>query len=723
MTDNPKAISSLQARPAHPSAWASLWQNIIRFQTEKVSPWMALRNALGVGLLLAAGIAYGSVPAGLILGTGALNVAFSDGLEPYIIRGRRMLASSLLVGTAVFAGSLSAHHNVTAVVVATAWAFVAGLLVSLSTTAGDLGSVSLVVLVVYAAVPMSPENAALSGLLAFAGGVFQTVLAVAFWPLGRYAPERRALGDFYLGLSRAAAAPIRAAEAPPASAESTQASNALAALDSDHSVQAERYRSLLSQAERMRLSLLTLGRLRIRIYREDRTRPAIAILDRYFQLLSSVLGSLGSSLVAGEPASTAPERLAELQALAEQLRQAKEASPPIAAMVGDARFQMDALSGQLRAVMDLAAYATPAGVAAFEQREATKPWSLRLAGSVATLQANLSLHSAAFRHAVRLAVCIAIGEAAGRALDWRRPYWLPMTIAIVLKPDFTATFSRGVLRLAGTFLGLIFSTALFLAMPPSMPAQVALITALMFIVRCFGPANYGILVIAITAVVVLLIAMTGVAPEAVMVARGLNTAAGGAIALLAYWLWPTWERTQIAEAMAQMLDAYREYFRAVRESYTTPDKSFGRELDRTRLAARRTRSNLEASVSRLSAEPGASPESAKLLAALMASSHRLVHAIMAFESGLYSSRPVTAREAFRPFADNVELMLYYLAAALRGSPITRDQLPDLREDHHALVHSGDPLTERYALVNVETDRITNSLNTLTEEVVRWLARR
>ena len=36
-----------------------------------------------------------------------------------------------------------------------------------------------------------------------------------------------------------------------------------------------------------------------------------------------------------------------------------------------------------------------------------------------------------------------------------------MTIAIVLKPDFTATFSRGVLRLSGTYLGLLVATGLF----------------------------------------------------------------------------------------------------------------------------------------------------------------------------------------------------------------------------------------------------------------------
>ena len=66
----------------------------------------------------------------------------------------------------------------------------------------------------------------------------------------------------------------------------------------------------------------------------------------------------------------------------------------------------------------------------------------------------------------------------------------------------------------------------------------------------------------------------------------------------------------------------------------------------------------------------------------------------------------------------MEFTLYYLAAALRGSGFPAGTLPDLREDHHALVRSGDSLTARYALVNVETDRITNSLNTLAEQILR-----
>jgi uncharacterized membrane protein YccC len=341
---------------------------------------------------------------------------------------------------------------------------------------------------------------------------------------------------------------------------------------------------------------------------------------------------------------------------------------------------------------------------------------------MATLRANLTLKSAACRHAVRLGACIALGDGVARGLNWPRPYWVPMTIAIVLKPDFSATFSRGALRLAGTFAGLALATGLFHLLSPGIGMQVALMGLLAFAMRCFGPANYGILVAAVTAFVVLLFAILGIAPKEVVAARALNTVAGGAIALLAYWIWPTWERTQVPESLARQLDAYRNYFRTLRESYLRPDVSLANELDRARAAGRLARSNLEASIDRSSAEPGSTAESVNLLSAILASSRRLAHAMMSLEAGLASSRPEPARPAFRTLADHIELTLYYLAAALRGSPLQQSELPDLREDHHALVGSGDSSAERYALVNVETDRITNSLNTLGEEILRWIER-
>jgi hypothetical protein len=39
-----------------------------------------------------------------------------------------------------------------------------------------------------------------------------------------------------------------------------------------------------------------------------------------------------------------------------------------------------------------------------------------------------------------------------------------------------------------------------------------------------------------------------------------------------------------------------------------------------------------------------------------------------------------------------------------------------------MVAAGDPQSARYALVNVEADRMTNSLNTLQEQAMEWARR-
>ena len=692
----------------------SVWESVTAFDTSKVIPWMALRNALGVAVPLAIGAAIGNPGGGLIAATGALNVSFSDGSDPYAHRARRMLLSSFFCGLAVFAGGLLGQHHVLATVGAGVCALAAGIMVAVSTPAADIGTVTLVTYAVFSAQVMLPKQAVAAGLLGFAGGLLQVLLALIFWPIRRYAPERRALAALYTELARAAAAGGSATASPPASAEVTAAQLALQALGGDRSLESERYLALLSQAERTRLAILALSRLQARAGRDPQTEAQAQSLGRALLLVSQMLRAIAESLTFASPAAAPGEYSAELRELGEQLR-ARDADP----MVRDARWQIEALSGQIRSALDLAGHVTSAGATEFERYEARQPWRLRLAGALVLLRANLHLGSAAFRHAVRLAVCVTAGTLAAHALDWRRSYWLPMTVAIILKPDFTATFSRGLLRLAGTYAGLVAATLLFHFLSPGLAAEVVLIAIFTFLLRCFGPANYGILVTALTSLVVLMFAMTGIRPAELIAARAMNTTAGGIIALVAYSLWPTWESSQVSETMATLLDRYREYFRTVRDAYLDPEKSFAAQLQRTGMACRLARSNLEASAGRLHGEPGVPAARLTALDTILANSHRLIHALMALEAGLVRSRAVPAREGFRVLTSHADLTLYYLAAALRGSPIAATDLPDLREDHHALVSSGDPAVDRYALVNVETDRVVNSLNTLAVEIFAW----
>ena len=332
---------------------SSFWSTITRFDRARLAPVMALRNALGVALPLAIGIALGNAPGGAMAATGALDVAFSDGDDPYLHRGRRMLCAAVFVALAVFAGRLGGRIHWLALLLEAACAFAAGLLVAAGPTPGDIGSITLVTLIVFSASPASsPGKALSSGLLALAGGVLQTIFSLALWPVHRYLPESRALALLYAELARIAGAvvpteSIAAAESPAATEPVLAARAALGALESARSVEAERYLALFSQAERIRLALVALGRLHIRIAREPGTGADTAILLRARELAARMLHSVSAALAAGVKGDPHPECLRELRELAERLRAPHpgNGAPKLAATRADSRRQLDALTG------------------------------------------------------------------------------------------------------------------------------------------------------------------------------------------------------------------------------------------------------------------------------------------------------------------------------------------------------------------------------------------
>lgn len=701
-----------------------LWQIVTHVDRSKINAAQALRNTFGVVAPLIVGQWLGMPRGGLAMASGALNVSYSDGSDPYAKRAKRMLASTMWCSVAVLLGGLTAHSNVVSVAVATAWAFIAGMLVAVGTTAADVGVISTVVLVIYSAQPLSPWQALEAAGLALCGGLLQILLSIALWPVRRYEPERRALARLYVELAGIATQPAEATSAPLGTKEILQAHDALSNLGTDASLAALRYRSLLSQGERIRLSLVTLARLRHRLTRENALHPAIAVLDKYRENSAYLLRAIAESLSTGKEPGLEADRLVLGVALAQKLEPEPDAATQTFsnAVLRDMKFQVDALGGQLRAAMELAENATPQGQQAFEKHEALQPLWLRFTGRIATLCANLNFQSVVFRHAIRLTICVAAGDAFGRVLHPYRAYWIPMTIVLVLKPEFAVTLSRGVLRIVGTLLGLSLATALFHFLPTHSAIEIVLIAVFMFLVRWIGPANYGVFGVAISALVVLLIAITGVAPKEVIQARAINTVVGGAFALLTYAAWPSWERNRLPELFGGLLAAYRKSFAAICQALLNPgaESVYARVRERTRQAGRTARSNLETSVERLSAEPGITADQIAQVNAMLASSHRFAHAMMALEAGIPQTPNQAPRGEFREFAAAVDRTLELLEAKIRGNRVADRDFPDLRESYLRLASSGDPQVARYALTNVEADRMTNSLNTLREQVFAWM---
>jgi uncharacterized membrane protein YccC len=702
----------------------TLRRTLTRFDKAKINnPWLALRNALAVALPLAIGIATGNPLGAVAITTGALNVAYADGNDPYAQRARRMLAWSVLGGVAVFTGSITGEYNWAAIPVAALWAFIAGMLLSISSRAGDLGLNTLVTLIVFGARgALSPKGALYAGLLVVGGGLLQTLFSLLLWPVRRYEPERQAIAKVYLDLEKEVDPNSERKASTPLNPPSSQMQDVITALGRDRSLEGERLRLLFDQADRIRLSVFLLGRLRSELQHEERKEAAhhaVAYFDELLAISSKLLGAVGRCLVSNQCAEEQPYLLQRLHELVDRAQAYKAETP--SALAEEVASAEDALAGQLRAIVRLAGHTTPEGASEFLKLEEAPPWRLQLSHWLATVRANLDIRSSVFRHALRLTVCVAIADAIGRGVSWNRSYWLPMTVAVILKPDFTTTFARGTLRLIGTFAGLLVATLLFHLFPASAAAlaQLILVGAYTFFLRWIGPANYGIFSVAISGLIVFLIAATGVSPAQVVTLRALNTALGGVFALIAYALWPTWERTQVSQAMADMLDACRLYFRAVVERFAQDNAALETELDERRADWRRARSNAEGSVDRVAAEPGTAPQKLDCLNSMLASSHALTHSIMALEAGILRSPAHTSPEAFQVYANDVELTLYFLAAALRGWSGAQQNLPKLRDDHRRMLQARGSFSPADEFVLLETDRLTVSLNTLREQVLRY----
>ena len=150
------------------------------------------------------------------------------------------------------------------------------------------------------------------------------------------------------------------------------------------------------------------------------------------------------------------------------------------------------------------------------------------------LRGNLSPGSRVGRYAWQLCLALALAVVAYHWLGLVNGYWVPMTVAIVLKPGFQQTFARSLARMAGTLLGAGVATLLAATLRPGPGTLAVLVVAFAWFCYALLNVNYGLYAVGITSYVVFLLAMVGLPETDVVIHRAVNTALGGALALVAY---------------------------------------------------------------------------------------------------------------------------------------------------------------------------------------------
>jgi hypothetical protein len=159
--------------------------------------------------------------------------------------------------------------------------------------------------------------------------------------------------------------------------------------------------------------------------------------------------------------------------------------------------------------------------------------------TAAAMRANLTLSSAAARHAIRFGVALAAGVALYRLLDMHvHGFWIPLTILFVMRPEIDETHRRLLLRAAGTVLGLILATAAAEAFHGDELVIGAILTVAAALAFGLLTVQYALFTAAITVYVVLLSDTLGETAFEAADERAIGTALGILIAFLAFAVWP-----------------------------------------------------------------------------------------------------------------------------------------------------------------------------------------
>jgi uncharacterized membrane protein YccC len=420
-------------------------------------PWPEmLRAVLAICVPLSVAFAVGKETLGVLPAIGGLLGALADTGGPYLLRIKRV-ASACLLGGAVglTIGSLIHHRGWVAVI---ALVVVAGVSALLSTT-GDLGSVAGLQLLVYTALgfgPIGAERPVWHTIVGFlAGCAWAVVLIVPGWLWSPRGKEQHDVAAVYAALAGKLAAIGTSGFAAARQQVTATLNTAYDELLTARSVTSGRNKRLMRLVAALNASHQIV---------EASTSLELAG-DRPPPLFIDVTRRLGSAVLDrdGNPVPFIPD--------------AWDAS-------AGARALRDALAGAARVLSGTVSAADASG----SRRRPSWQFEVGRLGWIFT---------------ARLMACMLVAGIFTEILPLQRSYWVPLTVAIVLKPDYGSVFARALQRGIGTVIGAVFGAVLLALIHGTwLLIPFAILAGLLPYGRS---RNYGLLAVFLTPLVVVLI--------------------------------------------------------------------------------------------------------------------------------------------------------------------------------------------------------------------------
>jgi uncharacterized membrane protein YccC len=624
-------------------------------------PWGgAVRSALAVAGPVAVGLALGRGSLGLIVATGALPAVVSDRAGTYRARTARMAGANVAAALGYIIGGLVVGTGWPAVVVPTLLAGLVTIASAIGSTTSAAGLQLLIYTIIASAKPFGLPWWEAPALVLL-GGVWALGMAAVGWLSRPGDPERAAVAREF-----SAIADLLRAIVP---RDPKRGVADLAGLQMGHPDVGPAGFAADSAARRALTDAMTgaydsVYGLRLREPGRDRgTRHLLAVLHAGTPLVEAAVA------LTREHRSLPAEIPDYVDSLAVSLREHRTPGPPVEvpgsspsrialrralATVAEVMNESGAPPTRTRPVGPTASPdGDPAPVATGSRTVVSRLLDRGLVGP------------ATLRVAARVVLCVAAAEAVGAAAGLARSYWVTLTVASVIKPDFGSVFARAVQRGVGTVLGAVVGAGI-VELVPSGPWLVPFLVVLTAALPIAIVRNYGLFTVFLTPVVIVLFDSVGHTAGLVQ-ARVLDTVTGCAIVLvLGYAIWPETWRPHLDLRVADTADGVAAYaHRALRpDLWDTPP---------VRRRTYRVLADLRTVLQQTLAEPTRAGRQAAAWLPAIVGLERITDSITGAATALQHGRA----EVKRADAEQIEAALRELGAAIREHRRSRRApLPD-----------------------------------------------
>ncbi|MDX3697369.1 FUSC family protein [Streptomyces europaeiscabiei] len=578
--------------------WLRTFGEVVRsgltIEETRLEPLLALRTAAGVAIVIGPALWLVSPEYAASAALGAYSAGGATFQRTW--RPRKVIALGAGAGLALstFVGYLAAGRLVTFLPLLAVWAFAAGMAWALGSTAGIVAATTVGSMLVTITLPTSIGQALEHAGVIALGGMAQAVLILLF-PIRRWGAHRDALADALAAVADHARRLRHDPTAPFDPEPLMTARDAAAVTPSQARTRPPVLHGPRGLAERILPVVAALADPHVGAPAEGPGR------DRARELLDAaadVLDAAARSIRRGAPAEVPPGS-------ADVLRGDEENE----VLEGPARQAAERLMELLGEVLEIAGSGgardkapTPPGPASAQFL--VRPTMFRLLPVVVrAVRRELRRDSPVFRHAVRLAAVATLGYLIASRLPLDHGYWAPIASVMVMRPDFHGTYARAVARFAGTLAGVALATGMVRALGPDAPVFGALAVVSAALSYTLIRTGYAYSQCFTAAYVVFLLGMGGQTWEQTVPERVVLTLLGGALAMLAYVVFPAWETPRLPGRLADWLAANGRYAAAVLRSFAEPSREHRDDMRRALLASREARAAWQEAYDQARQEP------------------------------------------------------------------------------------------------------------------------